>query len=293
MIVTSAELLHDAVERRYAVGGFDTTCCPLTEAIVRAAEESQTPLLLMVPPFAFGQGYDDAFIRHMAQRCRETEVPIALHLDHSGSFDAIKRAIDYGFSSVMIDASALPWEENIALTRRVVDYAHEHGVSVEAEIGHVGGGEAALDPAVADAAGYTAPQDALRFAQATGVDLLAVAFGTVHGSFLTAPKLDLDRLRAIRSLLPGLPLVMHGGSGLSEADFRASVEAGINKVNIFTEISTLYTAEIARAWQTSGGKMHLHKALAPAEEAVVRCIRHLMELFGTPKASEFPKMKAF
>ena len=170
MIVTSAELLHDAVEQRYAVGGFDTTCCPLTEAIVRAAEESQTPLLLMVPPFAFGQGYDDAFIRHMAQRCRETEVPIALHLDHSGSFDAIKRAIDYGFSSVMIDASALPWEENIALTRRVVDYAHEHGVSVEAEIGHVGGGEAALDPAVADAAGYTAPQDALRFAQATGVD---------------------------------------------------------------------------------------------------------------------------
>ena len=115
----------------------------------------------------------------------------------------------------------------------------------------------------------------------------------MHGSFLTAPKLDLDRLRAIRSLLPGLPLVMHGGSGLSEADFRASVEAGINKVNIFTEISTLYTAEIARAWQTSGGKMHLHKALAPAEEAVVRCIRHLMELFGTPKASEFPKMKAF
>ena len=291
MLVTAAELLRDSVQKHYAVGAFDTTSYPLTEAILRAAEERQTPVILMVPPFAYGRSYDDAYTRHMVQRCRDIKTPVALHLDHAAKFEQIQQAIEYGFSSVMIDASALPFDENVEMTRKVVRYAHERGVSVEAEIGHVGGGEGTLKPAEADSSGYTDPEDAVRFAEATGIDLLAVAFGTVHGSFLGSPKLDLPRLRTIRQLLPKTPLVMHGGSGLSDADFRNAVMSGINKVNVFTEISTLYTAEVCKALGASSGKLHIHNAVTPAEDAVVNIIHHLMGIFGTPRTDAFPPMQ--
>lgn len=293
MLVTASELFRSPIKERYAIGGFDTTCYALTEAILRAAEENETPLFLMVPPFAYGQAYDTAFIRHAVTRCREIKTPVALHLDHAASFDAVHEAIEAGFSSVMIDASSLSFEENVALTRQVVDFAHARGVSVEAEIGHVGGGEAQLEPGLADESGYTEPEAAVAFVQATGVDLLAVAFGTVHGSFLGAPRLDLDRLRDIHRLLPHIPLVMHGGSGLNDDDFRAAVDAGISKVNIFTEISTLYTAEMVKIFHASEGRMHLHSALRPAENAVVDTIKHLTGIFGTPKSSRFAELQAF
>ena len=293
MLVTSAELLRDAARKRYAVGAFDTTSYPLTEAILRAAEESQTPLIMMMPPFAYGRSYDAAYTRHMVERCREIKTPVALHLDHAAQFEQIQHAIESGFSSVMIDASALPFEKNVEMTRKVVRYAHERGVSVEAEIGHVGGGEGTLKPAEADSSGDTDPADAVKFVQETGVDLLAVAFGTVHGSFLGTPKLDLPRLRTIRSLLPNVPLVMHGGSGLSDDDFRAAVASGVNKINVFTEISTLYTCEVCKALGASSGKLHLHNAVTPAEDAVVATIHHLMGVFGTPKMQAFPPMHSF
>lgn len=282
MLVNATLLLKDAAEKRYAIGGFDSTCYPLTEAILRAAEESGKPLFVMVPPFAYGRPYDAAFNRHLAERCRDICTPVTLHLDHAETFEEIRRAIDAGFTSVMIDASMKPYEQNVELTQKVVTYAHSYGVSVEAEIGHVGGGEAKLTPAYADQSGYTDPQQAAAFAMETGVDMLAVAFGTVHGSFLGTPKLDLERLAAIRRLLPLFPLVMHGGSGLSDEDFVAAVKAGINKVNVFSEISTLYTAEIAKTFSQADGKLHLHKAMISAEDAVVQAICHLMDLFGTP-----------
>jgi len=291
MLVTAAELLRDSVEKRYALGAFDTTSYPLTEAILRAAEESQTPLIMMMPPFAYGRSYDDAYTRHMVQRCREIKTPVALHLDHAAKFEQIQHAVESGFSSVMIDASALPFAENVEMTRKVVRYAHERGVSVEAEIGHVGGGEGALKPAEADSSGYTNPDDAVKFVEETGVDLLAVAFGTVHGSFLGTPKLDLPRLRTIRQRLPKIPLVMHGGSGLSDDDFRAAVASGVNKINVFTEISTLYTCEVCKALGASSGKLHLHNAVTPAEDAVVNTILHLMNVFGTPHMRMFPPMQ--
>lgn len=293
MLVTSAELLRDAAQKRYALGAFDTTSYPLTEAILRAAEETQTPLIMMMPPFAYGRSYDAAYTRHMVERCREIQTPVALHLDHAAQFEQIQQAVESGFSSVMIDASALPFEKNVEMTRKVVRYAHDRGVSVEAEIGHVGGGEGTLKPAEADSSGYTDPQDAVKFVQETGVDLLAVAFGTVHGSFLGKPKLDLPRLRTIRQLLPNVPLVMHGGSGLSDEDFRAAVASGVNKVNVFTEISTLYTSEVCRALGASSGKLHLHNAVTPAEDAVVNTIHHLMGVFGTPHRQAFPPMRPF
>ena len=291
MLVTAAELLRDSVEKRYALGAFDTTSYPLTEAILRAAEESQTPLIMMMPPFAYGRSYDDAYTRHMVQRCREIKTPVALHLDHAAKFEQIQHAIESGFSSVMIDASALPFEQNVEMTRKVVRFAHERGVSVEAEIGHVGGGEGTLKPAEADSTGYTNPDDAVRFVNETGVDLLAVAFGTVHGSFLGTPKLDLPRLRTIRQRLPKVPLVMHGGSGLSDDDFRAAVASGVNKINVFTEISTLYTCEVCKALGASSGKLHLHNAVTPAEDAVVNTIHHLMQVFGTPHMRQFPPLQ--
>lgn len=285
MLVNAKALMQDALCHRYALGGFDSTCYPLTEAIIRAAEVSGKPLLLMVPPFAYGRPVDAAFNRHLVERCQDIQTPVVLHLDHAQRMDQIVAAVEAGFSSVMIDASDKPYAENVALARQVVAYAHARGVTVEAEIGHVGGGEAALTPALADETGYTRVEDAVSFVQDTGVDMLAVAFGTVHGSFLGTPKLDLERLKAIRQALPDLPLVMHGGSGLREEDFRAAVEAGINKVNVFTEISTLYTQALQEACAQAQGKVHLHHILPKAEERVTEAILRFMDLFGTPKAA--------
>lgn len=294
MLVTTAELLKDAVEKRYAVGGFDTSTYLMTEAILRAAEETATPLILMIPPrIVYGRSYDAAFTRHAVERCRELKTPVALHLDHATDTTDIHAAVEAGFSSVMIDASALSYRENVAVTRDVVRYAHARGVSVEAEIGHVGGGEAGLTAGEADAAGYTAPEDAAAFAAQTGVDLLAVAFGTVHGPYKGKPKLDLERLKTIRGLLPDLPLVMHGGSGLSDDDFRAAVAAGINKVNVFTEISVLYARRLAEAVVKADYQLHLHQALTPAENAVTEAVARLSKVFGTPEAQAFPSMQPF
>ncbi|MEG2269174.1 MAG: class II fructose-bisphosphate aldolase, partial [Acinetobacter sp.] len=271
--------------KHFAVGGFDSTCYALTEAILRAAEESNTPLLLMVPPFAFGRSYDDAYTRHMVQRCKEVTVPVALHLDHATHIEDIRRAIVSGFSSVMIDASFLPFDQNVKLTKAVVAMAHDCGVSVEAEIGNVGGGEASLTASTADSNYYTKPEEAVAFAESTNIDSLAIAFGTIHGPYSGTPKLDFELLRTIRQMLPQLPLVMHGGSGLHDDDFQAAVVAGINKVNIFTEISTLYTASLAKAIVASGSTAHLHQVITPAEDSVVEAIKHYMYLFGTPKAN--------
>lgn len=164
----------------------------------------------------------------------KASVPVATILDHGVSYEDCLRAIKWGCTSVMFDGSALPMEENIRITKKVVDVAHEVGVSVEGEIGHVGGDEggATLEGMEVNADDYSTPEEAKYFAEQTGVDALAVAVGTVHGTFKGEPKLDIERLRDIRKAIGDLPLVLHGGSGLPASEFKKAVENGINKINI-------------------------------------------------------------
>lgn len=275
-LVALKDLLEDAVRNRYAVGGFDAGEHGFAEAIIQAAEETQAPVILMVPE-PFLKYVDRHFFAYLVQRIKASSASIDLHLDHGSTYESCLKAIHYGFTSVMIDGSVLPYEENVALTKKVVEAAHAAGVSVEAELGHVGGGEETLaDGGTADEDHFTDPDEAARFVEKTNVDALAVSFGTVHGVYRGTPKLDLERLTAIRRQID-LPLVMHGGSGLSDEDFRNVIKWGINKINYFTAVSFAAVEEIKLALAEKNGKIFypelVARALQKAKEEVVKTIK--------------------
>ncbi len=282
-LVALKELLAEAMRDGYAVGGFDAGEHGFAEAIIQAAEETGAPLVLMIPE-SFLKFVDmNNFFVYLTQRIRSSPVRIDLHLDHASSYESCLRAIHYGFTSVMFDGSLLPYEENIYLTRKVVEAAHAAGVSVEAELGHVGGDEKTLAKGyAADERFFTEPDEAADFVERTGVDALAISFGTVHGVYRGAPKLDLERLSAIRSRV-AVPLVMHGGSGLSDEDFKNAIKCGINKINYFTAVSFAAVEAIKEGLAEKEGKIFypelIARALEKAKEAVIKQI----EVFGTKR----------
>lgn len=237
-LVSMKEILADAVKNNYAVGAFGGSDMISAMGAVRAAEATGTPLILLEE---FSLVYDDmrSLELHFAglnEMIKKAAVPIATVLDHGTSYEDCVKAVKLGCTAVMFDGSALPMEENIRITKEVVKVAHAAGVSVEGEIGHVGGSEggATISGAEVDESQYSTPEEAEYFAAETGVDALAVAIGTVHGTFKGIPKLDIERLKAIRKAVGDLPLVLHGGSGLPGEEFRKAIHNGINKINIFT-----------------------------------------------------------
>ena len=287
-LVTMQEVLRESIEKKYAVGAFDTTDRVFTEAILNAAEAKNVPVILMTVEFIFDLPGTDLFMQYLVDRCRKSTVPVALHLDHGHSFEAVMKAIHYGCTSVMLDGSSLPFEENVAMTRKVIEVAHACGVTVEAEIGHVAGHEGnMLDGNVADESAYTTVEEAVRFYEATGVDCLAVAIGTVHGVYKGTPKLDFERLQAIRDALP-IPIVMHGGSGLSPEDFRKAVAHGVNKINFFTGM-TLGAAEEVRRFvlekEASQKKFQMGDILDVASQKIYEVVSEHLDIFGTQTLS--------
>ncbi len=259
-LVTLKELLAEPLEVHSAVGGFVTFDYASTEAIIKAAEHTGGKAIIMIPwGLAAGQNKPEEYLRNTLSMIRNSSAPITLHLDHGASFEECMLAIHSGFSSVMYDGSSLPMEENIANTKKVVEAAHACGVSVEGEIGHVGGAEAGAlveGGLTADSSLYTTVEEAVSFAEATGVDALAVAVGTVHGIVRGTPKLDLERLSAIRAAVK-IPLVLHGGSGLTDEAFQSAVKHGINKINYFTEMS-LATSAAVREFVRHCGEQPVH-----------------------------------
>jgi fructose-bisphosphate aldolase class II len=275
------EALKESVENHYAVGAFVTCDHSFSEAIVRAGEEKGVPIIMMVPEVGFRHMDLDNFFPYAVERIRRSSIPIALHLDHGQSYETVMKAIHFGCTSVMIDGSALRYEDNVALTKKVVEAAHAAGVSVEAELGHVAGGEGNLrDGSVVDASMFTKPEDAARFVKETDIDALAVAFGTVHGVYRDTPKLDLRRLQDIRRSV-NIPLVMHGGSGLTAEDFRNAIKCGINKVNFFTELSLAAVSVIAEAIQKKEGYLHYPDLISLATNKAVEVIKEQIDIFGT------------
>lgn len=295
-LITSKEMFEKALKSDYAVGAFNVNNMEIIQGIVDAAKEENAPLILQVSAGARKYARP-AYLRKLVEAAIEdTGLDIVLHLDHGEDFEICKKCIDGGFTSVMIDGSKHEFEENIRLTKEVVDYAHAHGVVVEAELGKLAGVE---DNIKVDArsATFTDPAEAKEFVERTGVDSLAIAIGTSHGAykFKGEPYLDFERLKEIHKLLPQTPLVLHGAStvlpefvkkcneyggnipgaqGVPEEMIREAAKYGICKVNIDTDLRLAMTAEIRKFLIESPQEFDPRKYLGPARDAIQKMVQH-------------------
>ncbi len=232
MLVNLNDVLKKAQQKHYAVGLFNTIDTDMLQAVIAAAEELNSPVIIGTAEVLLPYGELKLIAPAMIAAAKRATVPVVVHYDHGLTYERCVEALKLGFTSIMFDGSANDTETNLKETRELVKLAHAYGVTVEGEIGHVG--EAATnDGAVSDM--YTTPEEAIDFVEQTGVDALAIAIGTAHGAYKTKPCLDIERLKSIRASL-STPLVLHGGSGLSDDDFRNTVREGIAKVNIFTDL---------------------------------------------------------
>ena len=237
MLVRSTELLLDAQKNGYAVGAFNVENMEMVQAVIADAEELQSPVIMQTTPSTLKYADADYFYANVAVAAKKTSVPVVIHLDHGNSFELAMQAFRAGFTSIMIDGSHSVFEENIAITKSVVDVCHSAFVPVEAELGKVGGKEDDLD---GGSGGYTDPAEAAEFVERTGVDFLAVAIGTAHGVYKGIPKLDLDRLSEIRKVV-SKPLVLHGTSGVPDDTVKECIKRGICKVNYATDLRIAFT----------------------------------------------------
>ena len=237
MLVRSMELLLDAQKNGYAVGAFNVENMEMVQAVIAAAEELQSPVIMQTTPSTLKYADADYFYANVAVAAKKASVPVVIHLDHGNSFELAMQAFRAGFTSIMIDGSHSVFEENIAITKSVVDVCHSAFVPVEAELGKVGGKEDDLD---GGSGGYTDPAEAAEFVERTGVDFLAVAIGTAHGVYKGIPKLDLDRLSEIRKVV-SKPLVLHGTSGVPDDTVKECIKRGICKVNYATDLRIAFT----------------------------------------------------
>ena len=295
-LVTTKDMFEKALKSDYAVGAFNVNNMEIIQGIVEAAQEEKAPLILQVSAGARKYAKPAYLIKLVEAAVMDTGLDIALHLDHGEDFEICKKCVDDGFTSVMIDGSKNPFEENIRLTKEVVEYAHSKGVVVEAELGKLAGIE---DNIKVDArnATFTVPEEAAEFVEKTGVDSLAVAIGTSHGAykFKGEPYLDFERLQEIHKLIPDTPLVLHGAStvlpefvskcneyggsipgaqGVPEEMIQTATKYGVCKVNIDTDLRLAMTAEIRKHFVENPADFDPRKYLGPARDAIRRMVQH-------------------
>lgn len=303
-LVPTAELLKKALKGKYAVGAYNVNNMELLQAIVEAGEELQAPLILQVSAGARKYANQTYLIKLVEAALASSTIPISLHLDHGEDFEICKACIDGGFSSVMIDGSKHPFEENVALVKKVVDYAHSRGVSVEAELGRLAGIEDNISVTEKDAI-YTNPKEAKEFIERTGVDSLAVAIGTSHGAykFKGEAKLDFERLAEIQEAVGHeFPLVLHGSSsvpaelvkicndfgakipgakGVPEEMFSKATSLGVAKINVDTDLRLALTGAIRKQFAEHPEQFDPRQYLGPARTAVKELVKHKIQVFGT------------
>lgn len=277
-LVSSADIYSHAEKEGYVVPGFDSYCLEVIQAQVMAANEEDSPFLAQVTPKGFwhiGVNYFSGMAKALIE---ESRVPVALHLDHGTSLEHIVTCIKHGFTSVMIDGSSLPFEQNIELTCRVVEIAHAVNVSVEAELGRVLGKESDIEVKNGEET-YTNPTAAEEFVQRTGVDSLAVSVGTVHGFYKDIPSIDFERLGQISRRVK-VPLVFHGGTGLPPEIIKKAASLGVRKINIGTLIKGAFTNGIREYLSSHPGEIDPRKVLGSAREMVVTALRKSLQMFG-------------
>ncbi|MGL5257384.1 MAG: class II fructose-1,6-bisphosphate aldolase [Proteocatella sp.] len=307
-LMNSREILKYAYEGKYAIGAFNVNNMEIIQGIVSAAQKEESALILQVSAGARKYA-SPIYLRKLVEAAiEETNLPIVLHLDHGDSFELCKSCIDDGFSSVMIDGSSLPFEENIELARRVVAYAHERNVTVEAELGKLAGVEDDVNVSAEDAT-YTNPDQAVEFVERTGIDSLAIAIGTSHGAYKFAgePKLDFARLEKITNMLPDFPLVLHGASsvipkyldmcnqygaqipgakGVPEDMLNRASKFGVCKINVDTDLRMAMTAAIRKVLVESPKEFDPRKYLGPGRDAIEEIVRHkIRNVFGSNGSS--------
>jgi fructose-bisphosphate aldolase, class II len=297
-LVTTREMFQKAYDGGYAIGAFNVNNMEIIQGITEAAKELNAPLILQVSSGARKYASHTYLIKLVEAALIETNLPIALHLDHGDTFDLCQSCIDGGFSSVMIDGSHFSYEENVALTKRVVDYAHEHGVVVEGELGRLAGIEDAVSVNAEDAS-YTRPEQVFDFVSRTGCDSLAIAIGTSHGAYKfkpgQKPQLRFDILTEIENKLPGYPIVLHGASsvipeyvaminqfggnmpdaiGIPEEMLRQAARSAVCKINIDSDLRLAMTAIIRKYFAENPGHFDPRQYLAPARAAIKAMVAH-------------------
>ena len=304
-LVTTTEMFKKAYDGGYAIGAFNVNNMEIVQGITEAAAELNAPLILQVSKGARKYANHTYLMKLVEAAIIETGLPIALHLDHGDSFELCKSCIDGGFSSVMIDASSKPFEENIALTKQVVEYAHDHGVVVEAELGTLAGIEDEVKVSHEDSS-YTRPEDVQEFVERTGCDSLAIAIGTSHGAYKfkpgTKPQLRFDILEDVEKRLPGFPIVLHGSSsvpqefvriinenggnmpgaiGVPEDQLRQAASMAVCKINIDSDLRLAMTASIRKYFDEHPEGFDPRAYLKPARTAIHDMVRHkIVDVLG-------------
>lgn len=297
-LVTTTEMFEKAYKGGYAIGAFNVNNMEIVQGITEAAADLNAPLILQVSKGARAYANHTYLIKLVEAAVEETGLPIALHLDHGDSFELCRSCIDGGFTSVMIDASSKPFEDNIALTRQVVEYAHDHGVVVEAELGTLAGIEDEVNVKAEDSS-YTRPEDVQEFVERTGCDSLAIAIGTSHGAYKfkpgTKPQLRFDILEDVERRLPGFPIVLHGSSsvpqefvkminenggnmpgaiGVPEDQLRKAASMAVCKINIDSDLRLAMTATIRQYFNEHPDHFDPRQYLKPARAAIKAMVAH-------------------
>jgi fructose-bisphosphate aldolase, class II len=279
-LVSMKEMLNRALKEGYAVGQFNINNLEWTQAILGAAEGEKSPLILGVSEGAArymgGFSVVTAIVKALIKEMKIT-VPVAIHLDHGSSFEKCQSAIDAGFTSVMIDASHFPFEENIKITEQVVAYAHDRGVSVEAELGTVGGQE---DDVVAEGVIYADPKECEELVKRTGIDCLAPALGSIHGPYKGEPNLGFEQMEEICTTI-GLPLVLHGGTGIPTDQIKKSISLGTAKINVNTESQIAFTKATREILNTDLDVYDPRKYIGPGRDAIKETVIGKMREFGS------------
>jgi fructose-bisphosphate aldolase class II len=289
MLVTMKDVLSVAYENKFAVGAFNIGNGEFLRAILETAEEKRSPVILAIHPSEL-DFLTESFVAYCRDAANRSSVPVVIHLDHGASSAQIIRAIQCGFTSVMIDASKYSYEENVRITREAVEIAHAVGIPIEAELGTVGQAQGSMEGGEEEIL-YTDPEQAREFVDRTGIDSLAVAIGTAHGMYPKSrrPKLELDRLRQISSLV-SIPLVLHGGSDNSPEEVAESIQYGISKVNISSEMKKAFFGELRARLVDLPNEFEPTNLFPAPIEAAKAIIAQKIELFGSVgKASLYNK----
>lgn len=281
MLVNMNEVLLPAKKNHYAVGLFNSVNLELARGIIEAAEETGSPVIMGTAEILLPYGPLEELSYFLIPMAKKAKVPVVIHLDHGLTRETCLKALELGFTSIMYDCSQDSYEENIKKVKEMADIAHSYGATIEGELGHVGDNEGSAegDHILQDPSQfYTDPAMAKDFVERTGVDALAIAVGTAHGAYKLPPKLDFNRIRMNADSIP-TPLVLHGGSGLTDQDFRRAIQEGISKVNIFTDINLAGAKAVQESLQKEGNK-GLTNLIPHAVEAIKQETMKKMRLFA-------------
>lgn len=303
-LVTTKEMFEKSMKEGFAIGAFNINNMEIIQGIIDAASKQNSPVILQASSGAIKYARIKYLMKMVEAAVEETNIPIAIHLDHGPDFETCKMCIDNGFTSVMIDGSKYSFEENVALTKKVVDYAHERGVVVEAELGQLAGIEDDVNVSEADAK-YTDPDQAKEFVERTGCDSLAIAIGTSHGAykFKGEAKLRMDILKQVKEKIPNTPIVLHGAStvipelvetcnkfggdipgakGVPDEILHEASISGVSKINVDTDLRLAFTGEIRKALVENPSAFDPRKYLTPAREKIAEVVEHkIRDVFGS------------